>query len=81
MDKVKLGIVIAFGMVIPGLLFGFISATWKAWVVPFTAVPLGEILNQPVLNIIQLIAWFLGAPSACILALAFIVAAFKIWFD
>lgn len=77
----KVGTVILLAMVIPGVLLGIVSASWKIWVLPFTTITLEEMAQQPILNIVLAIMWFFATPSACIMSLSSFIAGVKIWFD
>jgi len=81
MNKAKLGFVVLCCMVIPGVMLGLTVALWSALVAPTLSVPVSQILDKPILEIVLAGMCLLAMPGACMFALASFIAGIRIWLD
>ena len=72
---------LGLGMVVPGLLLGFVKAWFDMYLVPLFGVKLVEVLEVPVLNLVFAILFFFGCPGLVWTALVSFSIGVKILFD
>jgi len=80
MDKLKALFIFLFCIVAPGIALGLSFTIFKSFVLPWIAIPLNQILEQPVLELICLVFGVLSMPALGTIALVSFVIGLGVLF-
>jgi len=80
-DWIKIIWAVGCGIVIPGLLLGFVNAWWNLFVAPLWGVTLAGLLELPILNIVFAVLFFFAAPALVWAAILSFIVGVRIALD